>query len=231
MFCPNCGRDCGDARFCSACGTQVQQGSSNQSSAQENRIRCPWCSSLSVMRYQDPHIVNEHLFYRTVIGKILSIVAQLFREKQEKLYGHSCECLECGQRWHPKMIALEKRHWAYLKPFWKEKPGVAWRLTSNHTLQLDEGGITLDRSEKGKCSMSYYELAAIDYNLKVNYLYGRLTFRDVAHRRKPFPKNLEQAKRDKYTLFFRTVDFPKIAPIYSALQKIIEENKKAGLLE
>ena len=231
MFCPNCGRDCGDARFCSDCGTQVQQGSSNQSSAQENRIRCPWCSSLSVTRYRDPHLENEHLYCTTAVGKILSIAAQSRRKKEEKLYGHICECLQCGKRWYPQMINLHARHLSHISPLWYGGDGVRMPLTSNHTLQIDASGITLDRAEKGKCFMYYYELAAIDYNLKVNSLYGRLTFRDVSHKEKPFPKNLGQAKRDQYTLFFRTVDFPKIAPIYSALQKIIEENKKAGLLE
>lgn len=45
MFCPNCGKDCGSARFCASCGTKVQQvvESVSQPSEWKTGMPCPHC--------------------------------------------------------------------------------------------------------------------------------------------------------------------------------------------
>lgn len=39
MFCHNCGKDCGEFKFCPYCGVQVQQ-------TQENGLKCEFCDSI-----------------------------------------------------------------------------------------------------------------------------------------------------------------------------------------
>jgi hypothetical protein len=45
MFCPNCGNNCGDARFCSSCGTQLQQAAAPTAQSGEWKVGmpCPHC--------------------------------------------------------------------------------------------------------------------------------------------------------------------------------------------
>lgn len=44
MFCPNCGNNCGDARFCSSCGTQLQQAAPTaQVGEWKVGMPCPQC--------------------------------------------------------------------------------------------------------------------------------------------------------------------------------------------
>ena len=48
MFCPNCGKDCGSAKFCASCGTKVQQVVESKSQTSEWKIGmpCPHCGGL-----------------------------------------------------------------------------------------------------------------------------------------------------------------------------------------
>ena len=50
MFCPNCGQDCGDARFCSGCGTQLQQAVAQDSkkTAWSVGTPCPYCGGVGL---------------------------------------------------------------------------------------------------------------------------------------------------------------------------------------
>ena len=45
MFCPNCGKDCGDGKFCSECGTQLQQSAKKDTQQTEWKVgmACPHC--------------------------------------------------------------------------------------------------------------------------------------------------------------------------------------------
>ena len=43
MFCPNCGNNCGDARFCPSCGTQLQQATRTTYSDWRVGMPCPNC--------------------------------------------------------------------------------------------------------------------------------------------------------------------------------------------
>ena len=45
MFCPNCGKDCGDGKFCSECGTQLQQSAKTDAQQMEWKVgmACPHC--------------------------------------------------------------------------------------------------------------------------------------------------------------------------------------------
>jgi hypothetical protein len=45
MFCPNCGKDCGNANFCSHCGTRIQQGvkAEAKSAVWSVGMPCPYC--------------------------------------------------------------------------------------------------------------------------------------------------------------------------------------------
>ena len=54
MFCPNCGNNCGDARFCTACGTQVQkvevqkQPKEAQEKVWTEGMPCPYCGGMQI---------------------------------------------------------------------------------------------------------------------------------------------------------------------------------------
>ncbi len=45
MFCPNCGKDCGEARFCIFCGTQIQTETRQEAAKAAWRagMPCPYC--------------------------------------------------------------------------------------------------------------------------------------------------------------------------------------------
>ncbi len=45
MFCPNCGKDCGEARFCIFCGTQLQTETRQEAAKAVWRVGmpCPYC--------------------------------------------------------------------------------------------------------------------------------------------------------------------------------------------
>lgn len=42
MYCPNCGKDCGSAKFCTGCGTKLEENIA-QSAARAAEQRCPHC--------------------------------------------------------------------------------------------------------------------------------------------------------------------------------------------
>ena len=50
MFCPNCGQDCGDAKFCTGCGTQLQQATAQklQKNAWTVGTPCPYCGGVGL---------------------------------------------------------------------------------------------------------------------------------------------------------------------------------------
>ena len=50
MFCPNCGQDCGDAKFCTGCGTQLKQATENklQKAAWTVGTPCPYCGGVGL---------------------------------------------------------------------------------------------------------------------------------------------------------------------------------------
>ena len=50
MFCPNCGKDCGSAKFCASCGAKVQQVVESKSQTSEWKIGmpCPHCGGLQL---------------------------------------------------------------------------------------------------------------------------------------------------------------------------------------
>ena len=50
MFCPNCGQDCRDAKFCTGCGTQLQQAVAQESkkAAWAVGTPCPYCGGVGL---------------------------------------------------------------------------------------------------------------------------------------------------------------------------------------
>ena len=47
MFCPNCGNNCGDAKFCVKCGTKIQQ-EATASTAWAPGMACPHCGGTKI---------------------------------------------------------------------------------------------------------------------------------------------------------------------------------------
>jgi len=86
MFCPNCGKDCGDANFCASCGTKVQQVVESVSKPSEWRVgipcphcggmkmegnKCAFCGSLLIqnnLHISDTEAVHYELPYDKYIG-------------------------------------------------------------------------------------------------------------------------------------------------------------------
>ena len=50
MFCPNCGQDCGTAKFCARCGTQLQKAVAQESpkAAWAVGTPCPYCGGVGL---------------------------------------------------------------------------------------------------------------------------------------------------------------------------------------
>ena len=66
MFCPNCGKDCAEAKFCSECGQNLQTNAAQQTFEDRKRqlqregvVYCPKCLSTSVIEKEKEYIVTE----------------------------------------------------------------------------------------------------------------------------------------------------------------------------
>lgn len=117
MFCPNCGKDCGENRFCRNCGCNLQkireqnnQNSSLESCSPKNsqqnetirNLRCPRCLSPEIKTRQAPRrpLVYTGLYgppaLKFVTGslRLMSVISNA--RNINRVY-HMC--MVCGHRW------------------------------------------------------------------------------------------------------------------------------------
>ena len=82
MFCPNCGKDCGDGKFCSECGTQLQQSTKTDTQQTQWKVgmACPHCGGTklegnccafcgSQLMLDEKKEENEDVSYCIPVGK------------------------------------------------------------------------------------------------------------------------------------------------------------------
>ena len=241
MFCPNCGKDCADAKFCPSCGHSLQDNSTAQSTEERRKqlqasgeVHCPECLSTSVTIQENNHIQNEHLLYRNPIAKIIAIILQEVRRKRARMYGQMCVCLKCGHQWYPKMYALHERHLACVSHLWEVgNDGITYPVNRNQNIDLTVGanGIAVFCGENRICFVPYDEIVTVDHRPANKVFYGRLTIRSKSSKRKPIPKTYEQARKDKQTVLYEDYWTTTMCEVYKALHRIIVENKGAGLVE
>ena len=226
MFCPNCGRDCGEAIYCSNCGHRLQYETDQTSFAERKKtlqssgqVYCPKCLStgITVLERRNRYIYSP-------FGGLFWLIRERMNAQREKRDGMECVCMKCDYRWYTKLQAMREQYAKDMSQLQKMYP-----VSLESYIVLDEVGITLGHYGKVENLIPYEEIAAIEYRKGVGPLKGRLSVRDRGNRKRRFPRTLEEAKRDNLTVFYNEYWTNEVYQIYYSIRKIIEKNKKAGM--
>ena len=237
MFCPNCGQDCGSAKFCSGCGQNLlgkmnaeNNGTGKAYNPTNEQCSCPECHSSSVAVYEDNHIANEYLLYRSPVAKLIAIIAQLVRNKREKTCGVTCVCLNCDHRWYPKMRLLHEKHMKHISKLLRNNSYISFGGVGGTYITLDEHWITIYKSPTKKCAVQYEDLVSVDHRKGIGPSYGRLSLRDKKHRKKALPKTLARAQNDGLTILYDPSFAKGYELVNAVLNAIVAENRKAEVV-
>ena len=233
MFCPNCGKDCGEFKFCPECGRVLQDNGANQMAENrkkqmqaEGEVYCPKCLS---RKYTANKESRRTIYYRSVFASLMQLANSLFLSYIEKKYGIRCTCLLCGNSWFPKLENLYERHKRIMQGFLKNDTVANLPGANNTYLQLFERHLTIYHFGKAKHIIPYEKLRKVDNRGSIGPVYGRISIRDLKHRYRVFPKTFNGAKKDRFTILYE----PQYDKVYQqacyALKSIIEENQQAGL--
>lgn len=235
MFCPKCGRDCGDANFCLKCGqtlysqitpqTFVNTEKKLQASGQ---VYCPRCLSTNVTVCSRKIGINKYLLIRGMFALAMLIPA-LFRKAQSSETGGACLCKDCGNEWFTDRTVLHKEHEKILTRHLGAYSTIAIPAPEGSCLQFGRTGIRIYRTEEDAPVISYDEITSVKYQESIGPLYGWITLRDRANKNVPLPNVFADAKQDKLTIFCHYHYANSYYQIFCALKEIAEENKKAGL--
>ncbi len=184
---------------------------------------CPKCGSKNVT-LQD-YDTNSYWLMNSK-SKLGFFLAWLMRSTYESEYGEECVCCDCGNRWHAKGAALQQKRKELLTPYL----GTEVKAPNGRKVQIQEQELVLRYPNGRIYRVDYSELAGVSFQRSIGPLYGWLTIRDRIHAKRRMPRNFEQARGDRHTVFCDFADENECYHIYLALQKIVEENKKAGLI-
>lgn len=235
MFCPNCGRNCGNANFCSKCGQDLYPQMKPQTFANTEKnlrasgqVYCPRCLSTNVTVYEHNSGANKYLLIRGMFALAILIPA-LFRKALSSETGEKCFCKDCGNEWCADRTALYQKHEKILRRRLGSYSTIAIPAPEGTCLQLSQTGIRIYRSEKDSPVMSYDEITSVKYQESLGPLFGWLTLRDRANKNVPFPNVFAEAQQDELTIFYHYDYAKSFYQIFCALKEISEENKKAGL--
>lgn len=191
---------------------------------------CPYCESAQVA-VQKPSGHNSYLMC-SADSKAGFLLAWFMRKAYQVEYGEVCTCGLCGAKWYSKRTALRKRQHEILgQALGSSYSTIALSAPNGACLRLSQSGVTLFRAERKVWEIPYDEIASVCYQKSLGTLYGWLTLRDRAHRKRQLPQNARQAEKDRYTLLFDYMYGNAYYQVYLALKGIAEENKKAGLIE
>ena len=234
MYCPNCGKDCGDANFCPVCGLELEsiaQSKPQESFEQkERRLKasgeafCPFCLSTSVALQE-----RKQSYFVGRYAGIFKLIEDITTSREERKYGRTCVCLKCNEEWYPKMFALNDRARALLDVLFMGRESVTYATEYNGHVELVKTGIYFYRDLKCVYSIGYSQITAIAFREALGPLPGRLTIRDEESWKKRFPRTFEAARKDDRTVFFYRKDTKTFRLLRDMLLKVIEENKKAGV--
>ena len=158
MFCPNCGRDCGEDRFCSQCGLELQANATEQTFEDrkkqlqaEGQIYCPECLSTSYTANKE---TRRTIYYRSVIANLLQLTNTFMSIHLERRYGIQCACLQCGNSWFPKIEALHERYKKHVLELLRGYSAMNFTGVYGACLQLSEEQVIIYHSEKEKCVLT-----------------------------------------------------------------------------
>jgi Zn ribbon nucleic-acid-binding protein len=191
---------------------------------------CPQCQSDQVLaeRY---NVRRYHTWHYSIAALVLEHLIHLKQKRAYREDGALCECMNCGFQWRSKREQRQKRYAQILtQQFGTIYWGVVFHTPDGRILELGQNSIVLIFPNGRNYTIPYSELAAVSYQKNLGPLHGWLTIRDRAHKKRPIPINFKYAKIDSYTLFYNFEDEKVCYETYLALQKIVEENKKAGLI-
>lgn len=193
-------------------------------------MNCPQCQSGDILTERHDGRGYRGRRYST-IALILDHLDHMIQERTYREDGALCECMHCGFRWRPKLAQRQKRYAQILTQelgtvYW----GVKFHSPDGCVLQLEADAVALYLPKGKRHIITYGELAAVSYQKSLGPLQGWLSIRDRAHAKRKLPWNYKQAKKDRYTVFCDFADEAACYEVYLALQKIVEENKKAGLI-
>ncbi len=236
MFCPNCGKDCKDFKFCPDCGRDLHERSEEQSVEKRRealeasgQAHCPKCLSTGISISGRSGEYSYPTIARSAAGAVINFLTRMMQFTHQSAYGDKCVCMNCGYEWYTKRIALQKKNESHIAKHLGEHAAFSFPGIDGSYIQIGEGRIIISPSEKDGCIIPYDELAVVDHREGTGPLYGRLTVRDRAHRHRPIPKTLDAAKKDRFTILYDPYYHDSYGKIYSALNAIIAENKKAGI--
>lgn len=234
MFCPSCGQDCGEYRFCSQCGRELQANATEQTFEdrkkqlqEEGAIYCPECLSTSYTANKE---TRRTIYYRSVIANLLQLTNTFMSIHLERRYGIQCTCLQCGNSWFPKVEALnEKYKKLMIKPL-EGYSAIKYPTADDAYMQLEENRMIIFYPKKRDYIIPFTKIVAVNYEESKGEQVGIITIRDRSNKYRSFPKTLSQAKRDRLTLVFKSCYSDAYNELYVALLEVVEENRKAGLL-
>ena len=245
MFCPNCGKDCKNFKFYPDCGRDLQnidsenqQETTSEQSFEKRRealeasgqAYCPKCLSTGISISGQSKGYRYPTIARSAAGAVIDFLGRMMQFTHESAYGDKCVCMNCGYEWYTKRIALQKKNEAHIAELLGEHSSCSFPGIDGSYMQIGDGRITISLSEKVGCIIPYDELAVVEHREGTGPLYGRLTVRDRAHCHRPIPKTLEAAKKDRFTILYDPYYCDSYRKICSALNAIIAENKKAGII-
>ena len=225
MFCPNCGQDCGTAKFCSECGQNLDRTSDKTFEACKKAMResgqayCPVCLSTSVTVLE-----RKNRYIHSPFGAMFWWIREGINHRSEKKDGMECVCMKCDHRWYTKRQAMREQHARKTSELWKMYP-----ISRESYIVLNDFGITMGHYGKLEYHTPYEEIVAVEHRKGIGPLNGRLSIRNRENRRRKFPNTFEKAKQDELTVFYNAFWEKDIETIYVALKQIVEANKNAGM--
>ena len=235
MYCPNCGKDCGEFKFCPECGQELEEKTKEQSFEDkkkrlqaEGQVYCPDCLSTN---YRVDKEERRRVCSHSILVSLLELIHSCMNTYYERRYGVFCTCLQCGRSWFPK---VEKVHECYREQQAAFLCGKsAKRLTGTdegYYIELNWNQVVICRAGKKKAVILYNNLVNAEYTESQDSACGRLSIRDRKRKLKPLPKTLKAAKRDRLTILYTPDCTEEYREAYAILKRIAEENKKAKIV-
>lgn len=214
MFCPNCGRDCGEDEFCVACGT-----------ARAKRVAryCPRCRSDKVHEGERNMGGNSYLLAKGYVS-ILSVLFRALLRMDGGDIGYVCE--ECGCFWSTEEQGRMNRYAQIFSAHMGTYSEITVNAPEGELLRVDTFGIGLFGPDGYGEYVRYEDLGAVQFQKCFGPLYGWVTVRRKSRRMRPFPRNLEEARRDRMTVLCGFEEEACFGLVNRLLMDILEENKK-----
>lgn len=233
MFCPNCGKEYSGVMRCPVCGQNANEDPATKSFEEKRKeLResgeryCPYCLSTDVVVNDRPPAPSGYLFSNTG-GKLIGFLGVLMRDAEKREYGKVCICRTCGYGWREYRVHLMEKHRDYIARILKDDTSVAFPGINGSYLTVDYGKVVISLTEKKGCIIPLEDIDAVDYQLCLDSMPGRLSIRDRSHKKRRFPKNIAEAEKDRFTILFDSSYKGAYYRLYSALGLIAEENRAA----